>query len=460
MGIHRNSNLWKWFRENNLMTYDKSNYTHLLLDGGKVYIPQELMEKFYIKYAADVFVNQKNYVCEQRTEIFKLHMDLDFLDIGKLKNEEIINIVSKIQLVIEEFFSSIYSSNERMVMICTTDSKKQSRTNIVNNIEVKEEYIKTGIHLIWPYINIDEENALIFRLAVIQYLVTEMGNRPTYNIWEDVVDETIYTTNGLRMLGSSKMKPCDKCKGKRLQKAECTFCGKTGKLHEGRVYKPEFIILGDCTIDKQELQKLIDDPIYMVKQSSIRTTETVLKYNLKEISPVWFNFPQEKLSKKKKRKKVIKRSKNGKTEITEDKIILSEDDKKTKEVRKFVSKKLPNVGVVELMVCSGGDYYICRTDCYYCKNVCREHNTSTMYLYIDKDFMYEKCLSTKEAIGKQGLCKNYKSEGIQLSNHLKNILFEKKKKITTQLIGSNRKDLIQNFTLDLIEQLATRIKAN
>ena len=34
--------------------------------------------------------------------------------------------------------------------------------------------------------------------------------------WEDIIDETVYKQNGLRMLGSSKIEKCGFCKNKKM----------------------------------------------------------------------------------------------------------------------------------------------------------------------------------------------------------------------------------------------------
>ena len=46
-------------------------FTHLLMDGGMLYVPDEERDDFYRAYVASVKSGTKLYVVEQKTKVFK-----------------------------------------------------------------------------------------------------------------------------------------------------------------------------------------------------------------------------------------------------------------------------------------------------------------------------------------------------------------------------------------------------
>ena len=68
----------KYLQNNNyfMKRGDDRKYKHLLLDGGKLFIPDERKEDFLNFYANCLMREEKLYVIETRTSIFKLFLDL------------------------------------------------------------------------------------------------------------------------------------------------------------------------------------------------------------------------------------------------------------------------------------------------------------------------------------------------------------------------------------------------
>jgi len=55
-----------------------SNLSHVLLDGGKLSVPFDKLDKFYEKYVEAVKCGEKLYVVEQKTETYNFFVDIDY----------------------------------------------------------------------------------------------------------------------------------------------------------------------------------------------------------------------------------------------------------------------------------------------------------------------------------------------------------------------------------------------
>jgi hypothetical protein len=195
--------------------------SHLKLNGGKLSIPPNKLAKFQKLYAKDIDKGVLHYLCELKTPTYKLFIDVDLIDNEALSDETIIEY-SKI---IHEVVLHYYPHLKPFLIICTTTPKPV----FMNDYN----YIKTGIHLIWPDIIVSYENIRWIREAIIQYLTIKAGES-SLESWDKIIDDTVYRKNGLRMIYSNKMSLCKICKNEET----CSLCNKTGKYHEGRPYKP------------------------------------------------------------------------------------------------------------------------------------------------------------------------------------------------------------------------------
>jgi len=136
----------------------QNKWTHLLLNGGKLLVPNDEMDMFYHEYVESP---TKLYIIEQKTKRFKFFIDVDSdnkLDSVKLAQE----------------FSKIVDGGK--CLIATSDPN-------------------FGLHFIWPDLIVDSKKARSIRLRILQ----EFGNE-----WAKIIDENVYTGPGLRMLWSYK----------------------------------------------------------------------------------------------------------------------------------------------------------------------------------------------------------------------------------------------------------------
>lgn len=420
--MHGISPLKKWLIENHLFTPDK-NYTHLLLDGGKLNIPQSKIKEFYHMYCKDYIEGYRNYICECKTPIFKFHVDLDFFQEMDLSDENIIEYVKKIQEIISDFFYT-KSKNKSRVYICLTQPSFKEKSGKM--------LIKTGIHLIWPEIYTDKDTALILRKIIIYNFQIIYGERTNYNIWEDVVDESVYRQNGLRMIGSAKINKCKECRGKNNTFINCQVCFGKGRVDEGRIYLPKFLIKGESIV---EVMPHIDNKhetfLKYIRETSIQVYEcskTKLSHNL----PDWINkCIQDDITTINKPKKNIGKQKNSNIENKVKNIKIQKsieiDSTNGAKIINYIKTTFPqykNELFKDIHLCGNNSYYIISTNSHYCMNVNREHNNNHIYFHIDKNHIYQKCFSTNISPDqKYGPCKSYRSKGYSLNKYLKNVLY-------------------------------------
>ena len=178
-----------WLRDRGwwLAHDDPRKPTHLLLDGGKVLVPDEAAGAFLNAYSIAVVKELAPAVVERRTPVFKLFMDLDVKTARDAEPLEFDAVVTTIQLRAAAFFQE---DHPRLVVCDTPPTTKDGVT-------------KAGRHLVWTNIHVRAPAALAFRLAVIDDLDRQFPHACA-NPWDAVVDKCVFTTNGLRMPWSTK----------------------------------------------------------------------------------------------------------------------------------------------------------------------------------------------------------------------------------------------------------------
>jgi len=429
--------------------------THLLMDGGRIHICDDIHDVFLRRLAKDINLGKKNYISENRTTIFKFITDIDFIDEYFLTDEQIQKLGKDMQKALKFLYKKDdVDAYERRVIICTTEQK---------NVDVDGlTYIKTGIHMIWPNIKVNQNIGLILRSTLIQYMIHLLGKRPSFNPWSDVFDYNVYTNTGLRMKGCSKLSNCKGCKNKKNKKENCSICFGVGKIDENRVYKPKMILDGNGNLLVTECELLLEDTYKMIKETSIRTELKRPNITLidKQEYPDWINerILEQHMKKPNKRKK--KKMKNNGNNFLESRrnlkirVHIGEDDECFKAIKTFIEKTYEkhkyygDMRVDNVYLCDHGDYYIVQTNSRYCQNVSREHCSNHIYFYISKkkSRIYQKCLS--ESKNKNNVrCSDYKCKGCPITYRLRDILFpdlQKKKKLNDKMNqsieGNNHND--------------------
>lgn len=181
--------------------------THFLLRGGQWDIPDEENDNFLWHYAINILQNEDCSVVEKRTApYFRYHLDFDFNDTSRID----LNSFKKYVEVVQEVLHVFYPHSENMFFECTVSMA--SYKDIAPKSIGSPNLVKSGFHVIFHNIWVDADKALAIRSHLIVLLRNRFGNREVafVNDWEDIVDESIYVKNGLRMIGALKYHAC-KC---------------------------------------------------------------------------------------------------------------------------------------------------------------------------------------------------------------------------------------------------------
>lgn len=156
----------------------KAPGTHTLMDGGILFVLDEDMNHFFHVYIQELKRN-KLYVVEQKTNVFKFFVDLDYKAPEKLSDEFLLEICN-----------SIHESLGRPGRCCI--ARAQPRP-------VKDSLIKSGVHIHWPDLKVTKQQATANRSKIILDLPDMDGLD-----WSQIIDSSVYGGSGLRMLWSHK----------------------------------------------------------------------------------------------------------------------------------------------------------------------------------------------------------------------------------------------------------------
>lgn len=204
--------------------------SNILMDGslgGKLFVPSDVYDTEFIPLYATALQNEENvYVIECRTEpLFKWHADIDLLLTEELSHSQLEQLVAVVGGSISE--AECLSSPKPLLVL--TNSPKEHKG-----------YVKTGIHLVCPTLEVDVEKAIDIQKKSVEALSNTNIACKNEGGWEDAFDTSVYNGSGLRMFGSRKMNVCD-CKKKNTESDEsketCQSCNGKGKVDAGRPYQ-------------------------------------------------------------------------------------------------------------------------------------------------------------------------------------------------------------------------------
>ena len=183
------------------LTKSEGAFTHTSLNGGKYFIREEDMSKFYDLYYESVFLDQnKHYLVEKNTPIGCLRVDFDFIYEPEIKThqhtqEQVISFIKAYMGQLKEYIQ-IPSSLEIFIMekrLPTLDTKKQR--------------MKSGIHIVIPEVNTTSLVEQSIRRNLLKTMDTHF-KLPLTETWEKVYDEAVVKRSVNWMLyGSRKSDP-------------------------------------------------------------------------------------------------------------------------------------------------------------------------------------------------------------------------------------------------------------
>ena len=287
--------------------------------GGKFYIakdaeeavklersPWQTEENFLKMYAMASLYGHKTWLVEQRQEIFRYFLDLDFNQPGILLPEKIEAVVFVVLKSLNKFYAD--SPENLLRCICSSTVCKIERCKACvcecKGVEKDCEECKgvgntgkripapgtslgtappciacggefpvrkkTGIHLLFPGVFVTAKQALDMRETVIAECTRVWGFRSSpFNSWPDVVDGSVYNKAGLRMICARKGEPCKECKSRKADE-KCPACKNSRRIDQGRPYFPLACFSGRGLRDQAMEKTYENDFVKLVQDTSIR----------------------------------------------------------------------------------------------------------------------------------------------------------------------------------------------
>lgn len=148
--------------------------THVLMDGGQLHVPDTETDDFYRAYLADLASGTRLYVVEQKTEVFKFFVDIDFKSDVALADADAEILCMKIHGAVQG----------GRCLVARAPPRKDKGT------------IKSGLHLHWPDLQVTRQEALALRTQILLELDGDE--------WAQIIDASVYGGSGLRCLWSHK----------------------------------------------------------------------------------------------------------------------------------------------------------------------------------------------------------------------------------------------------------------
>ena len=149
--------------------------THVLMDGGQLHVPDADLDAFYKAYLADIACGSRLYVVEQKTEIFKFFVDIDFKAERALIDDDAFELCTRICAAVDNGPCLVARAPPR---------------------KIKDGEIKSGFHLHWPDLCVSRSEALALRTKILLELDGDE--------WAQIIDSSVYGGSGLRCLWSHK----------------------------------------------------------------------------------------------------------------------------------------------------------------------------------------------------------------------------------------------------------------
>ena len=158
-----------WCIQNNIYTTDTGKCSHLLLNGGKLCIPEQLHDEFINMYVKSLQNNEKVYLVEKLSKEIKLFIDIDS------KSSMTIDVCILVDRINE-------------ILPIKNHIYKCSKTN--------------GYHIVYSDRIVEPEEAC----EIVKALQNKLVNKYAYELKEiqNIIDTSVYKT-GLRMIGSYKI---------------------------------------------------------------------------------------------------------------------------------------------------------------------------------------------------------------------------------------------------------------
>jgi len=163
----------KWYANN------ATNLSHVLMDGGKLSVPFDSLNEFYDLYIEAVRTGKKIYVVEQKSETYNFFVDIDYKDKDPLGIDDIHDICKVICQTVR-----LYSPVECLISVALPKPCGS--------------LMKTGVHLNWSDLVVDQASAIALREHILIALSKFRGGTD----WNEIIDAAVYGSIARKSKGS------------------------------------------------------------------------------------------------------------------------------------------------------------------------------------------------------------------------------------------------------------------
>jgi hypothetical protein len=351
----------------------KAKATHLLLDGGRLAVPDSRNDELLASYARSYLDGEPLYLVELKSSpsfFMMAEFDVKMAGDRTLTEDEVHAVVAVMQ--------------SRVIAPAFADRKPDDLSAAVLRVEPKqvEGGFQSGIHMVWR-IPVDVATANALRASAVDALESFFGDslRPANKGgWKGAFDPCVFENNGLRMVGSRKAAACPACRKRPRHEADeedCPQCHGSGKVDKGRPYSLSYVADAAGALDEHRTRETSRDALSTVLACSIRAVGQMQPWP-----------PSALLSVAPAPRSVVKRqakvSESGRGEVSAgvfDEICL---------LVCSLDPMVPTVTGVKLT--EKGDAFFVHTNSLYCPNKQAEHTHSTTYFVISaKGWIKQKC---------------------------------------------------------------------
>lgn len=292
--------------------------------------------------------------------------------------------------------------------------------------------VKSGCHLNFRRLVVTQGMALSMREMIIVDLKSEFGELELQT-WFDAVDQAVYVSAGLRMIGSLKLAECKRC-GKGEGRTNCGGCGGQGKVIEDRPYTIFSVLGGEGKVDEAMKQHCLSSSLAAVHITSIRELKRGVTEGWSKVE----GCPSYAASLPGTRPPSVSQSgvhqsdmKRVRTWAHSKEIV--ENAEKRRVVEKLVRTKVdPShyscLEVTTLHYDPGAERYTARVrgkGSSYCQNKRADHSSNTVYFEVGRRGITQKCFCRKPTTeGRlKGTCAKWSSVLRTLSDADASVLF-------------------------------------
>jgi len=159
-------------------------WTHTALNGGKYFIPDEELPKFYSLYTESILDQEKQYLTEKCTEIGPLRVDFDFIyDTSVTKHqhtrEQVIAFTNAYMVQMTN-----YLKIDKPVDVFIMEKRKPT-------LDSKKNRMKSGIHIVVPEVCTHKFIEQRVRRNLLKSMEEYFSGLPTTETWDKIYDEAV-----------------------------------------------------------------------------------------------------------------------------------------------------------------------------------------------------------------------------------------------------------------------------